>query len=245
MLRAEFGWEGYGLYWAVVEMLTEATDYRLSLIALKGISVGLSVDSDFLDRFLRRCFELSLLREDEDGGFYSMRVLRNAKERAKRSKTARNAANKKWANKKTIEECGSNAVADHPKSSSNAIKERKGKEIKGKESKYEDIPRDLEMVTAHFKKKNIPNAVENAKMFYGHYSANGWYRGKTKIRSWKHCMSQWDFSDEAGVNFEVQGKFLVGYCAKCGEGDHYTKDETSGDSRCCKVNILKRRGVQA
>jgi|TARA_B100000315_G_scaffold204074_1_gene197294 hypothetical protein len=41
--------------------------------------------------------------------------------------------------------------------------------------------------------------------------------------------------------FETQGKFLRGYCSKCGSVDHYSKDEIYSDSRCCHVTIMAKK----
>lgn len=71
------------------------------------------------------------------------------------------------------------------------------KEEAKKKDKYRAKPKDLNMVIEYFKEKEIPNPEINAELFYDHYTANGWVRGKAKIKiqSWKHCLSQWDFSE--------------------------------------------------
>ena len=80
---------------------------------------------------------------------------------------------------------------------SNLIEANISKEKLSKDNlnKYNEKPRDLEMVINYFEEKKVLNPTVNAKIFYDHYEANGWYRGKTKIRSWRHCLSQWNFKD--------------------------------------------------
>ena len=38
MLRAEHGWEGYGIYWALLEMMFESSECSLSHSKIKGIA---------------------------------------------------------------------------------------------------------------------------------------------------------------------------------------------------------------
>ena len=71
----------------------------------------------------------------------------------------------------------------------------KDKKLDKEKEQDKGKPKDLNMVIEYFKEKGIENPESNAQKFFDHYEANGWYRGKTKIKSWKHCLSQWDFSE--------------------------------------------------
>ena len=42
-LRAEYGWEGYGLFWGLVEKMRDCPDYRLSMATVGGLSAGMGV----------------------------------------------------------------------------------------------------------------------------------------------------------------------------------------------------------
>jgi biotin operon repressor len=63
-------------------------------------------------------------------------------------------------------------------------------------NKFRAKPKNLEMVVEFFKLKNIPDPQKNAEKFYSHYESVGWFRGKSKIKNWKMCVSQWDFTKE-------------------------------------------------
>jgi len=54
-------------------------------------------------------------------------------------------------------------------------------------------PPTLEEVQAYCKERN--NKVD-AETFIDHYTANGWIRGKTKIKDWKACVRTWEKSDK-------------------------------------------------
>lgn len=69
----------------------------------------------------------------------------------------------------------------------------KEKAIDTDKDKYIAKPKNHEMVLDVFKELNILDPKENSRKFFDHYEANGWYRGKTKIKNWKRCISTWSF----------------------------------------------------
>ena len=66
MLRSEHGWEGYGLYWALVEMMFESTDTALSHGKLAGISLSLSTDIALLSAVIDTCIAEGLFTSDSE-----------------------------------------------------------------------------------------------------------------------------------------------------------------------------------
>ena len=126
-LRAKLGWKGYGIYWALIELLRDANDYAL----IK--------DYDTI-AFELRCSkeEIKSIIEDYDlfeltgTTFYSTSLKRRMELREAKSTQAREAAQARWAKR---EQSGSNADALPTDSVSNAIK---GKEIKEKEKKLKE-----------------------------------------------------------------------------------------------------------
>ncbi len=119
----EHGFEGYGLYWAIVEMLYQnANALRTNY---KRIAFELRSDEKTIESIIN---DFNLF-EVEDEFFYSVSVKRRLEERDQKSKKARDNALSRW------KKSDSNANAMQTHSESNAIKERKVKEIKEKESK--------------------------------------------------------------------------------------------------------------
>lgn len=116
-LLAELGWEGYGLFWAIVETLYQnggrmRTHYD-------RIAYALRTDQEKVKQIVE-CYGLFQI---EDGDFWSDSILRRLEEREIRSTKARESALKRWKD----------ANALPPQSDSNALKERKEKERKEKE----------------------------------------------------------------------------------------------------------------
>ena len=56
-------------------------------------------------------------------------------------------------------------------------------------------PPSLEEVTAYCRERG--NGVD-AQVFIDHYTANGWMRGKSKIRDWRACVRTWEKNNEKG-----------------------------------------------
>lgn len=106
-LRAEMGWEGYGLWWALVEQLREAGDYKLSNTLIGGLAMGLAIPKDKLRAVLDLCIAVGLVVVEGDY-FYSPSLRRRLvaldNKRLARVESARNAAEKRW-------QSGSNANA--------------------------------------------------------------------------------------------------------------------------------------
>ena len=55
------------------------------------------------------------------------------------------------------------------------------------------IPPTLEEVTNYCKERN--NSID-PQQFIDHYTANGWFRGKTKIKDWKACVRTWEKNEK-------------------------------------------------
>jgi hypothetical protein len=125
-LRAEFGWEGYGLFWAIVETLRDCSDYAYPSNAKAGLALSLNIDKTKLEQFLKVAIKLRLFIE-KDGVIYSESLMRRMgdidEKRRKRAEAGR---------------LGGTAKAKAKQSSSNA-KAKASKESKVKESKVKDI----------------------------------------------------------------------------------------------------------
>jgi len=78
MLRAEHGWEGYGLFWALVEMMFESKDTCLHHAHLKGIALCYNVDITVLEGVINTCLTHHLF--DSDGVSFWSETLRQRKQ---------------------------------------------------------------------------------------------------------------------------------------------------------------------
>ena len=74
----------------------------------------------------------------------------------------------------------------------NVIKVNKGK------------PLNLQEVIDYFIEQRILHPKDNAEKFYHHYEANGWMRGKAKIKSWKSCVKTWKLPKQKITDLDVE-----------------------------------------
>ena len=104
-------------------------------------------------------------------------------------------SNTKSNTKSSTTKKNSNTLSNSINSNRIKKKEKNILRIKKERKSFIEKPENLQMVIEEFKLRNIPHPELNAKKFMDHYDANGWFRGKTKIRRWRSCISQWDFQD--------------------------------------------------
>ena len=125
LLRKD-GWLGYGIYWALIEMLYEnggsiPKDYELLAYEMRTQC----------ERIKSVCEDYGLFFES-DNRLSSISVNRRLEERAEKSAKAKISSMKRWGN-------NANAMRTHRTIDANGgvLKESKGKEIKEKERKEE------------------------------------------------------------------------------------------------------------
>lgn len=99
-MRAQYGMEGYGCYWAVVEALSKQSDCRLAYREGKFAALGeLCRPSFAMKEFIDACIEIGLFASDGEY-FWSESLIRRkaaAQEKAaSRSESARSAAAARW-----------------------------------------------------------------------------------------------------------------------------------------------------
>lgn len=100
MLRAKFGWEGYGLYFALLECMYETADAKLNANALPAYCLSLGTTAEQLEAVVGYCIELSLFVREEDV-IYSERLVAEKKKYLEKSKAARESAERRWKKRGT------------------------------------------------------------------------------------------------------------------------------------------------
>lgn len=97
MLRAVGGWEYYGLYFALVEMLRNASNYSISWKSLPAVAMHLSIEVESLNEFLKiACSEeIQLFLKDEQF-FWSPSLLRRMEAFDIKRQVRKDAALRRW-----------------------------------------------------------------------------------------------------------------------------------------------------
>lgn len=66
LIREKYGWEGYGLFFGIVEILRESTNYVIKASLLGGLSLALNYPKDKLLDFVEECITIGLLCRDDE-----------------------------------------------------------------------------------------------------------------------------------------------------------------------------------
>ncbi len=171
-LRSKLGYEGYGVFWALLELLfTE--ENKLCIDDYDSLAFGLQCESDVLKQVIED-FDLFVL---EDGCFYSRRLNNHIEEINNKSIKAKENASKRWKN----------ANAEQLQNQRNAsISISKSKSI-------EDKSKSIENKLLDFKKsiQSIEGISEDDKNAFIDYWTEP-NKSKTKLRF--ELEKTWDLS---------------------------------------------------
>ena len=124
------GWEGYGLYWALIEKLRESKDYKLSL-DFNLIAFDLRTDNKKIKSIVTG-FGLFTI-DEKNKKFYSKSLLNRMEIKDSKSDKARQAANARWEKERNK---NANGMQTHSESNANGMQV---KESKGKENNIKDV----------------------------------------------------------------------------------------------------------
>lgn len=134
-LRMHLGWEGYGLFWGLIELLRNQPDYRMQKHYI-SIAFALQTDQKKIESLVN---DFDLFATDQEF-FWSESLLKRMELKEEKSEKMRNAANKRW-NK----EADAKAMQKHSTSNAKAmqLKESKIKESKLDVESHNQIFREL------------------------------------------------------------------------------------------------------
>lgn len=222
-MRIDLGWEAYGLYWALIEMLRDASDYMLKA-NFKVLAFSLHTTPDLLQQIISN---YGLFSFTEDGeSFFSHSLTKRMEEKEIVSKKRRASAGNRWgkssasdANAEQEEcKCNANAMQMHSETDANAMQmhsQIKVNKSKVKESKEYSSPRTREGASApseeekdEFYKiffwRNLKEPTQELQRFLSHNTQYGWKLNNTPEKRREAAMN-WAPDSKGG---RVSDKFL-------------------------------------
>jgi len=146
-IRMNFGMEGYGVYFATLEILRAQDSCMQSLSELNANAFQMNFDSSKYAAIIKFCIDEKLF-ESDGSSYWSIRLCEDFFEMKEKSKQASNSARSRWEKKR-------NANALNPQSKGNAKENSIGEESIGEKSnsKPELGNPTPESVTSSFKKR--------------------------------------------------------------------------------------------
>ncbi|MHB0955691.1 MAG: DUF4373 domain-containing protein [Pirellulaceae bacterium] len=178
-LRMKYGWEGYGLYWALLEAMYETADAKLDANALRPLCLRFAITEDRLMEIIDHCISISLFVR-EDGYVFSVRLVEEKLAAIERSTMARQSAARRWTKGKRKPnnanalptQCEGNAPP-HPTphiQQSSMEKEKCDDDPQTTERKFREIALAEQWCDVHYLDKTFHQAgslsIENRQEFY-------------------------------------------------------------------------------
>lgn len=124
-MRADYGLEGYGLFWAIIEQLRCEQNYMLprDKKLYRAIKINTNTEID-VEKYINDCItEYGLFERSDDGKYFYSASLKRRMKIMEDKKVARSAAGKKGAEKRWNENNNSIENSNAIKNNSNAIEE--------------------------------------------------------------------------------------------------------------------------
>jgi hypothetical protein len=115
-LRSEYGWEGYGIFWVLVELMRNEPDYMLAQCTINALAYHLQIKPDLLESIVSLCCSIGLF-EQTDNKFFAPSLMRRMKRYEGIVEQKRGAARTRWDKEHNLD-----ADALHMQSTCNAIK---------------------------------------------------------------------------------------------------------------------------
>ncbi len=209
-LRIKHGWEGYGLYWAIIEKLRESSDYQLS-VNYNLLAFDLRTDNEKIKSIVTG-FGLFTI---EDDFFYSKSLCDRMLIKDEASDRARKKALKRWGqNDEALqlhEKNDATALLQQPKNDAKKVKESKGKKESDAPSEEIKPPKPALSAVMPSNYSRPPSAptlrqveecfarlgkMEEAKGFYDYYEGLNWHKGITPIINWASFANRWVAGDK-------------------------------------------------
>lgn len=192
-LVMRYGFEGYGLYWFCVENICSGLEPRLTF-ELEADSEILAhigkMDSRKVEEIMHHMVNLGLFEQSENvitclklARFLGESGTRNQdlKEIIKAAKSQN--VSDSFRLSQTISDCHPEIREDKRTREKNSVGDAT------KSTKFS--PPTLAEVSDYCSERS--NGVDPQR-FIDHYEANGWMRGKTKVKDWKACVRTWERS---------------------------------------------------
>lgn len=195
-MMSVYGFEGYGWYWALIEIMREQEGHKLEWTGkyfFQGLAKELSTDAERVLTFVDDCVEeFKLLRKD-DTFLWAESLLKRMRKYQKQIEQRREAGKKSAQKRRENKDKLTPVERTLKPNSTNAqqLKETKGKETKGNKERiyYEDgvlnIPlKEKEYFEKAFPKKKVDAEIE--KMGRWLYA-----NPQKRYKNWKKFINSW------------------------------------------------------
>lgn len=161
-LRSKFGWEGYGIFWAIVETLREQENYSWKADEKELLSFSFANGEPIVNQVIDYCIEIELLIVTDDGFLQSESLNRRMEireeKRRKKVEAGKKGALSRWKNSNANSSANDSAI-NTPMAEDGKGKERKGKERERKE-KGKETTQDISLQIENLRQRYSSSQLE-------------------------------------------------------------------------------------
>jgi hypothetical protein len=176
-LRAKHGWEGYGIYWALIETLREQNEYKWKASDKQLLSFCFANGEGLINQVIDTCLDVGLLVIDEDDFIHSESLTRRMKIKEEISEKRREAGRK-----------GGSKSKSQANAKQNVSKEKKEKESKVNKNKYRDFvflsDEEYQKLVSEYGKTVIDSKIEDLDNYIGNKRKDPYKDHNRTIRTW-------------------------------------------------------------
>lgn len=188
-LLAEHGYEGYGIYWVLIEMMFENADTAISRPLIKGIAYDLRIDITVLQSVITTCYNVKLFDADKEKIWSNSLRRRKAEweeKKKKRSEAGKAGMAARWHSDNIVKKTDNKRITN----------DNKGKERKvNKRKEVVFIAPAVEDVRKYFTDNGYTEEAANKAHEY--YTLRNWTdTNNKKVTNWKSKMISVWFKDE-------------------------------------------------
>lgn len=195
-LRAQFGWKGYGLFYAFIEMMCDNGKGCIETDKIGGLSIAFNLPKDELLEFIDFCVKIGLFLQDEGGRVGNSRITKHLDKMEAFSEAGKKGAKKRWS-----EQTDRGAIAP-PKPTHAKANADKSTVDKSTVDNFIPPARE-ECVKWLLEKKDVTEsqAKKIAENFWSFYAQKDWMVGSNKMIRWKVALGR-------SLNWESNEKML-------------------------------------
>ena len=246
-VRMQYGMEGYGIYFGLIEILREQANYTLSFDDLESIAFDLRVELNVIEDIVSN---YNLFVIEGMSMFYSKSLKRRMEKldliKEKRAEAGRIGGKSKASAKAKVKHLeaskGDKSIEDKSKVNKNTVNIEfekfwdlynykvgsKSKVLKKWES-LNDLDRGMIM-------EHLPHYIKSTpdKQFRKHpatYLNNQGWLDEIVVKT----------NGVIDFRLDSTGNFYMGYCDKCNISSFYKKEDIYGDAKCCNAKIINKR----
>lgn len=188
-VRMRYGADGYAIYWYCLELIAGDLDGHKANFELSHdaevIGYALRIDQVRVEEIMTFMVKLGLF-ESTNNTITCLKIAKFLEKKSTRNPEIHSIIDQLSETSPDMS-ATNRARLDKNRLDKNILEDKNRKA--GKQPSKRFTPPTLEEVRAYcLERKNNVDPVK----FVNHYEANGWYRGKNKIKDWKACVRTWE-----------------------------------------------------